>query len=192
MSTWRHRLRECSDALGGLCGEKICFSPPPPPFNLTGGRQWKAYRDTGWMEEYADMGITEMDWFCHAFIDSCYLCGSSHTLAEPSEIHAICEISHSRVPLLILSPYSYILSWVRTSPSHVFPSDAMRAPPLDHTVIIWTLRCAWRSWSCEIVEEYGGRDRASVEMHLQAETERVWRCTWRPCSCEIGGVFGNG
>jgi hypothetical protein len=54
-------LRKRRDALGGLCGEKICFSPPPPPFNLTGGSRRGAYRDTGKTEEYGDTEITEMD-----------------------------------------------------------------------------------------------------------------------------------
>jgi len=58
-STWRRQLWEWRDSLGGLCGEKICFSPPPPQLNLTGGSQWGAYGDTGIMEAYHNTGLTE-------------------------------------------------------------------------------------------------------------------------------------
>jgi len=30
------------------------------------------------------------------------------------------------------------------------------------------------------IKQFGGRNRASLEMHLEAAIERVWRCTWRP------------
>jgi len=53
-------LREHRDALGGLGGEKICFSPPPP-FNMTEGSRWGAYRDTGITEAYGDAGTMEKD-----------------------------------------------------------------------------------------------------------------------------------
>jgi len=37
--------------------------------------------------------------------------------------------------------------------------------------------------SNKLREALGGRDRASLEMHLEARIEQVWRCTWRPWSC---------
>jgi len=37
----------------------------------------------------------------------------------------------------------------------------------------------------------GGRDRASLEMHLEAEIERTERCTWRPWSSEFGDALGG-
>jgi len=59
-STWRLQLREHRDALGGLCGKKICFSAQLP-FNLTRGSWWQAFGDTGIMEVYGDTGITEKE-----------------------------------------------------------------------------------------------------------------------------------
>jgi len=81
-STWRHQLKEHRYVLGGLCGKKIYFSPPPP-FSLTGGSCWGAYRDTGIMEEYGDMGITEMNCSGQDFINPQNLCGLLLILAEP-------------------------------------------------------------------------------------------------------------
>jgi len=37
----------------------------------------------------------------------------------------------------------------------------------------------------------GGRDRACLEMHLEAGIERVWRCTWRPGSSELRDALGG-
>jgi len=37
----------------------------------------------------------------------------------------------------------------------------------------------------------GGRDLASLEMHLQAEIEWTERCTWRPWSIEFGDALGG-
>jgi len=44
-----------------------------------------------------------------------------------------------------------------------------------------------RPWSCKL----GGRDRASLEIHLEAVIERVWRCTPRLWSSEVGGAHGR-
>jgi len=46
-------------------------------------------------------------------------------------------------------------------------------------------RCAWKWRASELRDILRGRDRASLEMHLEAVIERDWRCTWRPCSCEL-------
>ena len=43
---------------------------------------------------------------------------------------------------------------------------------------VW--RCTWRPRSGELRAALGGRDGASLEMHLEAEIDRVWRCTGRP------------
>ena len=37
-----------------------------------------------------------------------------------------------------------------------------------------------RPESSESGDTLGGRDQASLEMDLEAVSERVWRCTWRP------------
>ena len=67
-------------------------------------------------------------------------------------------------------------------------------------VIRWVWSCTWRLCSCEL----GGRNRAnleihleavdrmSLEMHFEAGIERIWRCTSRLWSSEIGGVLGGG
>jgi len=48
---------------------------------------------------------------------------------------------------------------------------------------IWT----WRQWWCELA----GRNRASLETHLDTVMERVWRCTWRPWLSEFGDALGG-
>jgi len=50
---------------------------------------------------------------------------------------------------------------------------------------VW--RYTWRPWS----SEFGGRNRASLEIHLEAVIERVWRCTRRPWSSEFGDALGG-
>ena len=49
-------------------------------------------------------------------------------------------------------------------------------------------KCMWRLGS---VQRYTLRDRVrvSLEIHLNAEIELVWRCTCRLLSSEIGGVL---
>ena len=49
-------------------------------------------------------------------------------------------------------------------------------------------RLTWRPWSCELA----GHNRASLEIHLEAMMERVWRCTGRQWSSEIGRGVGGG
>jgi len=49
----------------------------------------------------------------------------------------------------------------------------------------------WRGTRRPWLSEFGGRNRASGEIHLEAAIERVWRCTWRPWSSEIRGVLGG-
>jgi len=48
-----------------------------------------------------------------------------------------------------------------------------------------------RLWWSEFGDTLGGRDRASVEMHLETEIEWTQRCTWRPGSSECGDAFGD-
>jgi len=40
----------------------------------------------------------------------------------------------------------------------------------------------------EIKDTIGGRDEVSLEMHLEAVIEHVWRCTWRPSSIEFEDI----
>jgi len=42
---------------------------------------------------------------------------------------------------------------------------------------VW--RCICRPGSSELRDALGGRDRASLEMHLEAVIERDWTSTWR-------------
>jgi len=44
---------------------------------------------------------------------------------------------------------------------------------------------AWKRGSSELRDTLEGRDRASVEMDLEAVVERIWRYTWRPWSSEL-------
>jgi len=49
-------------------------------------------------------------------------------------------------------------------------------------------RCAWKWRLSELRDILRGRDRASLEMHLEAVIERIWRYTWRPWSSEFGDM----
>jgi len=42
-------------------------------------------------------------------------------------------------------------------------------------VIEWVVRCTWRLWSSEFGDALWGRDRASLEMQLEAVIVRTWR-----------------
>jgi len=42
-------------------------------------------------------------------------------------------------------------------------------------VIERVCRCTWRPQLSECGDIFGGRDRASLEMHLEAVIKRVWR-----------------
>jgi hypothetical protein len=48
---------------------------------------------------------------------------------------------------------------------------------------VW--KCTWRLRSGELRAALGGRDRLSLEMHLEVVTERVWRCNWRSRLSEL-------
>jgi len=37
----------------------------------------------------------------------------------------------------------------------------------------------------------GGGDRVSLEMHIEAVIERVWRCNWRPKLSELRDALGG-
>ena len=52
-------------------------------------------------------------------------------------------------------------------------------------------RCAWRWWWSELRDTLQGRDRASMEMHLEAEIEWTQRCTWRLWCSEFGDALGG-
>ena len=43
--------------------------------------------------------------------------------------------------------------------------------------------CTWRPR----LSQFGGRNRASLEIQLESVIERGRRCTWRPLSGELGG-----
>jgi len=48
-----------------------------------------------------------------------------------------------------------------------------------------------RPWSSEFGDALGGRDRVSLEMHLEAEVEWTQRCTLRPWSSEFRDALGG-
>jgi len=43
----------------------------------------------------------------------------------------------------------------------------------------------------ELSDALGGRDRVSLEMHLEAVIERVWGCTGRLRSSELRAALGG-
>ena len=45
-----------------------------------------------------------------------------------------------------------------------------------------TQRCTWSRAQVELRDALRGQDQASLEMHLEAMINRVWRCMWRPTS----------
>jgi len=58
-----------------------------------------------------------------------------------------------------------------------------RPPPLPlycRTPAVTHQRCTWRPWQSEFGDALRGRDRASLEMHLEAEIKWTQWCTWRP------------
>jgi len=74
--------------------------------------------------------------------------------------------------------------------------------------LVW--RCTWKPRSSELRDALGGRDRASLEMHLdavivrtwrltraslemhlEAMIERVWRCNWGTRSSELSDALGG-
>ena len=54
---------------------------------------------------------------------------------------------------------------------------------------VW--RCTCRPLSSEFGDANGGRDRVTLDMHLEAAMERVWRCTGRLWSTEFGDAVGG-
>jgi hypothetical protein len=45
-----------------------------------------------------------------------------------------------------------------------------------------------RDWS----DALGGQNCVGIAIHFEAVNERVWRCAWRPSSSEIGRVVRRG
>jgi len=60
-----------------------------------------------------------------------------------------------------------------------------------HVVIEKNSRCAWRWQSSELRDALRDRNRATLEMHLEAVIERVWRCIWRPRLSELRDALGG-
>jgi len=64
-------------------------------------------------------------------------------------------------------------------------SPSLCPPPLP-LCLRTTAAAPWRcTWSSELRDILRGRDRASLEMHLEAVIERIWRYTWRQWSSEL-------
>jgi len=55
----------------------------------------------------------------------------------------------------------------------------------QHAMIVGNSRCTWRWRSSELSDTLRGHDRASSEMHLEAEMEWTEGCTGRPWSSEL-------
>jgi len=49
----------------------------------------------------------------------------------------------------------------------------------------------WRPYLGKFRDTLEGCDEASLEMHLQAVIELVWRCTWRQLSSECEDALGG-
>jgi len=195
--TWRRQLSELRDALGGHCGEKICFSLPPP-FNLAGGSRRVAY---------SDAGITETDWATrgggvgrYRVVYRLHLSiRNTHSLSFPAlgPLHSCRDFIDPRnfcgSSQLGTTSYRLTLSSntpTRTTVSQEITSDANRALPFHRTIVVWTLSCPWRLWSSESGDALGGHARVNSEMQLDAVSDRIWRCTWRPRSSELRDAIG--
>jgi hypothetical protein len=50
--------------------------------------------------------------------------------------------------------------------------------------------CSWRPCSCVFRDALGGKNRASVDMHLETEIAWTQRCAWRPGSSKFGDSLG--
>jgi len=79
-------------------------------------------------------------------------------------------------------------------PVHLrYPCISVQPPSLLEDILDRAcLRCTWSRRLSELRDALGGRDWASLEMHVEAVIERVWRYTWRPWLSEIGWVLGGG
>jgi len=55
----------------------------------------------------------------------------------------------------------------------------------------WTQGYTPSLWSSEFGNARQGRDRASLDMHLEAAIERFRKCTWRPWLSEFGNAIGS-
>ena len=51
--------------------------------------------------------------------------------------------------------------------------------------------CIYIATNLQLRDRLRGRDRASLEMHLEAEIEWTESCTWRPWSSEFGDALGG-
>ena len=101
--------------------------------------------------------------------------------------------------------YTIYLAQLRGAPEN---DNRVNSGIHSEAVIELVWRCTWRLGSSKFGDAHGGRDSASLEMHLEAAigrvwdaigscdrvTEelhleaaigRVWRCTWRPQSSEF-------
>jgi len=154
-STWTHRLRELRDALGGHHGEKIWFSPPPPPppppppCSLAGGSRWGVYGDRGMAEMDLAMSVggggvgRYQGVYRHHLITrntrtvSFPACGPTHSCRASLDSPPLCGSSPAGTPSHPLT-ISSNAPRARSVVSHEYPSDAMRALPFHHTVIVWT------------------------------------------------------
>ena len=103
---------------------------------------------------------------CRAFVDPHNFCISSH-------------------PLLML-----------LEPEPLFLTNSLRMPcevrrSVDDGVSAFQLQRFSTPWSSELRDALRGHDRASLEIHLEAVIERVWRCTGRPWQSGVGDALGG-
>jgi len=72
------------------------------------------------------------------------------------------------------------------------PCISVQPPSLLEDVLdracLW---CTWRRRSSELRDALGGRDWASLDMHLETELEWTQRCTWRRRSSELRDARGS-
>jgi len=92
--------------------------------------------------------------------------------------------------------YSYLCIYIATHLNTVY-LDWLQA------VLESNSRCASKWWLSDLrgicrgrdqeslEMQFGGHDRASVEMHLEAAIRQVWRCNWRPWLSDIGDALGG-
>ena len=150
--TWRRQSRERRDALGDLCGTKICFSPPPP-FNLTGGSRCGVHRYTG---------ITGKNLSCWAFIDPHNLCSSSRpgTYSYSFTIFLYSSSSEN----CFFSSILFRFHWGSAiSPCH----DRVKWEMYLEAVIRRDWRCTWRPKSSEFGDNLGGHIHLRLKDYLE-------------------------
>ena len=91
-------------------------------------------------------------------------------------MYSVCILIYLSIKLPIYTRYIWTGCgrWLRAIRGAPENEDLVNPEICSEAVIKRVSRYTWRLWSCEFGDALGGRDRASLEMHLEAVIERMW------------------